>query len=100
MSSTRIGKSCMDTPDDFVDLVSPTRKTAFQKKLKLSQENKENLNQITDQGENEGNAKVNHFTEGKRCSTVNSDSTNSLVRTFILLVFYLYSILVYSRIKH
>ncbi|XP_039836143.1 transcription factor MYB3R-1-like isoform X4 [Panicum virgatum] len=84
MSSTRIGKSCMDTPDDFVDLVSPTRKTAFQKKLKLSQENKENLNQITDQGENEGNAKVNHFTEGKRCSTVNSDSTNSLHSAGIL----------------
>ncbi|KAG2615672.1 hypothetical protein PVAP13_3NG044400 [Panicum virgatum] len=57
MSSTRIGKSFMDTPDDFVDLVSPTRKTAFQKKLKLSQENIENLNQITDQGEHEGNAK-------------------------------------------
>ncbi|PAN16651.1 hypothetical protein PAHAL_3G074900 [Panicum hallii] len=57
MYSTRIGKSCMDTPDDFVDLVSPTRKTAFQKKLKLSQENKENVNQNTDQGENEGNAK-------------------------------------------
>ncbi|OEL35885.1 L-type lectin-domain containing receptor kinase IV.3, partial [Dichanthelium oligosanthes] len=57
MSSTRIGKCCMDTPDDFVDLVSPTQRTTFLKKLKLSQENKENLNKITDQGENEGNAK-------------------------------------------
>nr|CAB3465327.1 unnamed protein product [Digitaria exilis] len=57
MSSTRTGKSCMDTPDDFVDLVSQTEGSAFQKKLKLSQQNKENLNQITDQGENEGNAK-------------------------------------------
>ncbi|KAK8456833.1 hypothetical protein SEVIR_3G081600v4 [Setaria viridis] len=55
MSSTRIGKSFMDIPDDFFDLVSP--RSAFQKKLKLSQENKENLDQITDQGENEGNAK-------------------------------------------
>jgi myb proto-oncogene protein len=57
MSSTRIGKSFMDIPDDFFDLVSP--RSAFQKKLKLSQENKENLDQITDQGENEGNSKVN-----------------------------------------
>ncbi|CAN6330978.1 unnamed protein product [Urochloa humidicola] len=57
MSYTRIGKSFMDIPDDFFDLVSPTERTAFQKKLKFSQENKENLNQITDQEENEGNAK-------------------------------------------
>ncbi|CAL5094789.1 unnamed protein product [Urochloa decumbens] len=53
MSSTRTGKSCMVVPDGFVDLFSPTERTAFQKKLKLSEENKENLNQITDQGENE-----------------------------------------------
>ncbi|CAN6346952.1 unnamed protein product [Urochloa humidicola] len=57
MSSTRTGKSCMVVPDGFVDLVSPTERTAFQKKLKPSQENKGNLNQITDQGENEGNGK-------------------------------------------
>ncbi|CAN6344845.1 unnamed protein product [Urochloa humidicola] len=57
MSYTRIGKSFMDIPDDFFDSVSPTERTAFQKKLKFSQENKENLNQITDQEENEGNAK-------------------------------------------
>ncbi|CAN6349346.1 unnamed protein product [Urochloa humidicola] len=57
MSSTRIGNSFMDIPDGFFDLVSPTERPAFQKKLKLSQENKQNLNQITDQEENEGNAK-------------------------------------------
>ncbi|CAN6340139.1 unnamed protein product [Urochloa humidicola] len=57
MSSTRIGKSFMDIPDEFFDLVSPTERIAFQKKLKLSQENKENLNQINYQEENEGNGK-------------------------------------------
>jgi myb proto-oncogene protein len=87
MSSTRIGKSFMDIPDDFFDLVSP--RSAFQKKLKLSQENKENLDQITDQGENEGNSKVKHFIKNKRRSTADSDSINSLMHTFILLVIYL-----------
>ena len=61
MSSTRVRKSCMDSPDDSADLVSPKERTAFQKMLKLSHENKENLNEITDQGENEGNAKVKKF---------------------------------------
>ncbi|CAL4903503.1 unnamed protein product [Urochloa decumbens] len=57
MSSTRMGKSFMDIPDEFFDLVSPTERIAFQKKIKISQENKENLNQITNPEENEGNAK-------------------------------------------
>ncbi|CAN6326268.1 unnamed protein product, partial [Urochloa humidicola] len=35
MSYTRIGKSFMDIPDDFFDSVSPTERTAFQKKLKF-----------------------------------------------------------------
>lgn len=54
MSSTGIGKSYMDIHDD---LISPTERTAFQKKPKLSHENKESLNEIADRGENEGNAK-------------------------------------------
>ncbi|AQK84933.1 transcription factor MYB3R-4 isoform X1 [Zea mays] len=56
ISSTRVGKSCMDSADDSADLVSP-KESAFQKKLKLCHENKENLNEIADQGENEANAK-------------------------------------------
>ncbi|KAJ1262186.1 hypothetical protein BS78_09G088500 [Paspalum vaginatum] len=84
MPSTRVGKSYMDIPDDLVDLFSPSERTTFQKKLKLSHENKENLSEIADLGENEGNAKLNHLAEGKRCSTTDSDSMNNLHSTGIL----------------
>ncbi|KAG0517430.1 hypothetical protein BDA96_09G088800 [Sorghum bicolor] len=73
MSSTRVGKSCMDSPDDSADLVSPKETTAFQKNVKLSHENKENLNGITDQGENEGNAK--HSTGILTKSSVDNHNT-------------------------
>lgn len=73
MSSTRVGKSCIDSPDDSADLVSPKERTAFQKKVKLSHDNKENLNEITDQGENEGNAK--HSTGILTQSSVDNHNT-------------------------
>lgn len=88
MSATRVLNSCMDAPDDSVDLVPPKERIALQKKLKLSEENKENITEITDQGENGGNAKVNHLAEGKGCFTLDNDFTNSLVRTFVLLVIF------------
>ncbi|WVZ97095.1 hypothetical protein U9M48_042656 [Paspalum notatum var. saurae] len=84
MPSTRVGKSYMDIPDDLVDLVSPSERSIFQKKLKLSHENKEKLSEIADRGESEGNAKLNHLAEGKRCSTMDSDSTNNLHSAGIL----------------
>uniref|UniRef100_A0A0A9DV41 Uncharacterized protein n=1 Tax=Arundo donax TaxID=35708 RepID=A0A0A9DV41_ARUDO len=86
VSSTRIGRSCMDTTDGSVDLFSPTERSAFQqKKLKLYQENKENLKETTDQGENEGGVKGNHLVKAKRCSTMDSDSTYNLHSAGILI---------------
>uniref|UniRef100_A0A0A9D3C2 Uncharacterized protein n=1 Tax=Arundo donax TaxID=35708 RepID=A0A0A9D3C2_ARUDO len=68
----------MDTTDESIGLFSPTERSAIQeKKLKPSQENKENMKGTTDQGENEDNAKGNHLVKGKRCATMDSDSTHN-----------------------
>jgi transcriptional activator Myb len=91
MSSKRIRRSCTSTTDESFDLFSPGERTGLQqKKLKLFEENKENLKETTDQDEIEDNVRGNHLVKGTRCSTVDSDFTCNLVCTFIPLVLQLY----------
>ncbi|XP_062181633.1 transcription factor MYB3R-4-like [Phragmites australis] len=76
-SSTRIETSCLDaTGDEPVGFVSPSERTALREmKLNLSHENNKNLKETTYQEDNVGNAKGNHLAKGKRCSTMDKDST-------------------------
>ncbi|TVU16922.1 hypothetical protein EJB05_32926, partial [Eragrostis curvula] len=74
ISSKRIRRSCIDTTEESFYLFSPGDRTASQqKKLKLFEENKENLKATTDQDENEDNGKG--LVKEKRYSTAESNST-------------------------
>ncbi|KQK06987.1 transcription factor MYB3R-4 isoform X2 [Brachypodium distachyon] len=71
MSSTRTERSFMDViEDELLDFIS--------------HQNEENLKETTHQGINEENTKRNTLEEGKRCSTMNKDTTCDALSTGIL----------------